>query len=478
MNTVSRTSKKGHEMKSSFAHIPRRTFLAGVGTTAAGTLLRPLFASAAGASPTRLLIVHRPCGTYPADFFPQTGDATNFTLPSILQPFAPVKDAMTILNGIYCPRDHGWAGDQHGAGLITMMSGKRPIEIPGTSSGGDPNAKNQQAAGLSFDQMMIKTAASGLRGPTVPSIQSTAYRPSSIGLPNFKVMSYDTGGALFPESRPDTLFGNIFAAAMPNLSATDLDRLRLQNKSILDFVSKDLTRLRGLVPKSQLPKLDAHLDGISSLEAKLTTAPPTGGTGGTTCKAPAQPTPPAQTGDLTLDEAQHQVVAQNQLAIILAAFQCDLTRVATFSFAHGNSALRFAKIIPGFNDPGGTGHHDLSHVQTATGLHSQIDQWYSQQLSTLLQAMKATPDGAGTLLDNTLVVYFNECCYGWSHSIENMPLLLFGGKSLKLQTGRHLKFGMRYMNDVWAAIATAFGVPMNTYGDTAFSTGAVPGVFG
>ena len=342
---------KARQSSSAFAHIPRRTFLAGVGTTAAGTLLRPLFASAAGASPTRLLIVHRPCGTYPTDFFPQTGDATTFTLPPILQPFAPVKDAMTILNGIYCPRDHGWAGDQHGAGLITMMSGKRPIEIPGTSSGGDPNAKNQQAAGPSFDQMMIKTAGSGLGGTSVPSIQSTAYRPSSIGLPNFKVMSYDTAGALFPESRPDTLFGNIFAASMPGLSAADLDRLRAQNKSILDFVSKDLTRLRGLVPKSQLPKLDAHLDGLTTLEAKLTAAPSGGGAGGAACTGPTQATPPAQTGDLTIDEAQHQVIAQNQLAIILAAFQCDLTRVATFSFAHGNSALRFAKIIPGFDDP-------------------------------------------------------------------------------------------------------------------------------
>jgi hypothetical protein len=95
-----------------------------------------------------------------------------------------------------------------------------------------------------------------------------------------------------------------------------------------------------------------------------------------------------------------------------------------------------------------------------------------------LQAMKATPDGAGTLLDNTLVVYFNECCYGWSHSIENMPILLFGGKNIKLQTGRHVKYNIKYMNDVWAAIASAMGVPMNTYGDTAFSKGAVTGLFG
>jgi hypothetical protein len=460
-------------MSDLFKHIPRRTILAGLATTAAGTLLRPLFASAADAAPKRLLIVHRPCGTFPGAFFP-AGGATGFELPEILQPFEPVKDAMTVLNGVYCPRDHGWAGDQHGAGMITMMSGKRPIEIPGTSSGGDANAKNQMAAQPSIDQMLLKDARAGLGGTMVPSIQSTAYRPSSIGLPNFKVMSYDANGALFPESRPGTLFGNIFGASMPGLSAADLERARTQNKSVLDFVHKDLTRLRGQVPRSQLTKLDAHLDGITKLEARLTTATPGGGV---TCKQPTQAALPDPQGDLTIDEAQHETVARNQLAIILSAFQCDLTRVATFTFAHGNSALRFGKIIPNFGD-NGTGHHDLSHVTEATALHTKIERFYAQQLSTLLQAMKATPDGAGTLLDNTLVVYFNEVAYGWSHSIENIPILVFGGKNLKLQAGRHLKLGTRTMSDVWVAVANAMGVPIASYGDTAFSKGAVTGLFG
>jgi hypothetical protein len=176
------------------------------------------------------VIVHRPCGTYPAAFFPQGGNATTFTLPSILQPFEPVKNDMLILNGIYCPRDHGWAGDQHGAGLITMMSGRKPIEIPGTSSGGDPNAKNQTAAGLSIDQFLLQSPATGLRGSGPPSLQSTAYRPSSIGLPNFKVMSYDKSGALFPESRADLLFSNLFAGAMPGVSPEVLARMRTQNR--------------------------------------------------------------------------------------------------------------------------------------------------------------------------------------------------------------------------------------------------------
>lgn len=473
---------KGPTMKehSVFGHVPRRSFLAGVGTTAAGALLRPLFASAAGASPKRLLIVHRPCGTLPSAFFPPAGSATAFTLPSILQPFSSLMADMAILNGIYCPRDHdGWPGDQHGAGLITMMSGRRPVEIPGTSSGGDAQAKNQMSPGPTIDQILLKNPLAGLGGTSTGSIQSTAYRPSSLGLPNFKVMSYDSSGALFPESRPAVLFANLFASAMPGLPATDVTKMNLQNQGILDFVNKDLTRLRPLVPQSQLQKLDAHIDGLAQLRTKLIRPVVPVGTPAVVCAAPAQPTAPDPTGTTTIDEAQHKVVGQNQLAIILAAFQCDLTRVATFTFAHGNSALRFSKIIPGFADTSGLGHHDLSHVQTATAFHAQIDQFYSQQLADLLTKMKATPDGTGTLLDNTLVVYLNEAGIGFTHSIENMPLLMFGGKNFtqKLQTGRHIQFGMRYMNDVWAAVAGAFGAPMATFGDAAYSKGPVTGLF-
>ncbi|HEV3193308.1 MAG TPA: DUF1552 domain-containing protein, partial [Polyangiaceae bacterium] len=90
--------------RKNFSHIPRRTFLSGAFATSAGMFVRPLFAAANGASPTRLLIVHRPCGTYPPQFFPQSGDATTFPLPMILQPLAPVQANMTILNGVYCPR--------------------------------------------------------------------------------------------------------------------------------------------------------------------------------------------------------------------------------------------------------------------------------------------------------------------------------------------------------------------------------------
>jgi len=111
------------------------------------------------------------------------------------------------------------------------------------------------------DQLLLQNVA-GLQGTPIPSLQSTAYRPSSVGLPSFKVMSYSgANGALFPESRPDQLFNRTFGSSMPALSADQIAKIKAQKGSVLDFVNKDITRLRGFVPKSQLPKLDAHLDG-------------------------------------------------------------------------------------------------------------------------------------------------------------------------------------------------------------------------
>jgi hypothetical protein len=467
--------------------IPRRALLAGMGVGAAGMMLRPMFASAAGASPTRLLIVHRPCGTRPEVFFPVGGSNTSFSLdfsanvgtpsvsiPSITKSFTPLIPDMVLLNGITAPRDQGWAGDQHSAGLITMMTGKRFIAIPGTTDlATDSNAKTVVAADKSIDQLLLGSAMTNLGGRPVASIQSTAYRASSVSLPAFRVMSYAGSNApLFPECRPGTLFDQIFGSVGADLTPAALARLRAQNKGILDFVNGDLTRLRGHLPASQLPKLDAHLAAIQTLEAAVASS---GVSPGAMCTKPTQLPLPAASGNLSLDEAQHLATAKNQLAIISAAFQCDLTRVATFTFAHGNSALEFQHMLP--DVPTGGGHHDISHNTGAGLAQARIDRFYCDALAAFLQDMKNIPDGTGNLLDNTLVVFFNECSDGNSHGIKQMPVAMFGGKSLKLQTGQHLHFNDRYMNDVWSAVAAAFGDPIK-FGDSAFSTGPVAGLFG
>jgi hypothetical protein len=101
----------------------------------------------------------------------------------------------------------------------------------------------------------------------------------------------------------------------------------------------------------------------------------------------------------------------------------------------------------------------------------------------LLLDMKNTPDGAGpgSLLDNTLVVFWNECSDGNSHGTADMPVLVFGGKFLKLQGGKFLDFGKngRYMSDFWVQTAQAWGyTQLTTYGDAMWNKGPMPGLYG
>lgn len=469
-------------------YIPRRAILAGMGASAAGMFLRPMFASAADAPPpARLLIVHRPCGTRPENFFPQGGDAKNFTLGSITKAFEPLRENMVILSGIKCPRDGGWSGDQHAAGLITMMTGKRFIGIPGTTNiDSDPNAKNLVANDKSIDQLLLEKSAllnGGVKRVPVDSLQSTAFRQSSVGLPAFRVMSYSkSNGPLFPESRAQTQFDQLFGSTGAGLTPDVLARLRAQKKGVLDFVNADLQRLRGHVPKSQYDKLDAHLSSFQSLERSVATYGASPGANAT--NKPTLLSYPAASGDqLKDDEAQHLAGARNHLNIISAAFQADLTRVATFSFSHGNSPLRFKNIInSGITDGGG--HHDISHGHTDTIFESQgrIDQTYCEILAEFLLGMKAIKEGSGTLLDNTLVVFFSEVGIGDTHSTDQIPLVMFGGQNAglkqRLQTGTHQRFNGRWMNDVWTSVANAFDVPMTTYGDSKYAAGSAAGLFG
>lgn len=99
--------------------------------------------------------------------------------------------------------------------------------------------------------------------------------------------------------------------------------------------------------------------------------------------------------------------------------------------------------------------------------------------ASLLLDMKDTPDGAGSLLDNTLVVYWNNCSIGNSHDTVDIPVLLFGGKFMNLQGGSYLQFPHRYMSDFWVATAQRWGYQeMTSYGAPMWNTGPMPGIYG
>jgi len=146
-------------------------------------------------------------------------------------------------------------------------------------------------------------------------------------------------------------------------------------------------------------------------------------------------------------------------------------------------------------NPQSSPHHPPSHsdpsgdTMTRDWLN-QINQFYSQATSTILQEFATTPDVDGNMLiDNTVIVYLTEVGRAWDHNQTNMPLMVFGGKNTKVKGGTYLKVsggslptrdggsGNRPFNDLWLALAPVFGVTMSSLGAQTQYTGPLPGVF-
>lgn len=191
----------------------------------------------------------------------------------------------------------------------------------------------------------------------------------------------------------------------------------------------------------------------------------------------------------------HEVLGQTHLALIQAAFLCDLVRVATFSWASGTSWVVFPSTFNGatlsstlVSSPHyeSTGSFDPATVDWGAA----IDRYYYDQTSRALQRFATATDIDGnTLLDNTVIPYLSEVSRRWDHDQRNMPFLVFGGKNTRLKGGTFLKVtggswppqegtgvGNRPYNDAWLALAPIFGVTLPALGSQLQYTGPLPGL--
>jgi hypothetical protein len=525
----------------------RRSLLSGVAASAAGAILRPLALHAeTGTAPQRLLLIHRPCGSSSLSngrWFP-TGGTTGWTASPLLSSFtdgkiAALQSQMVVLKGLSSARSMDWLGDQHGAGYLAMLtpppkdSGRASwLHSPSATSStrADPNSKTITPVDQSIDQLFLSQVAA-LKGKCpFPSVQLTSSTESSDqggDMHSLRVTSYRKGAGvgrttpLWPEPSPANAFKNYFAAGLMNLTPEEILRANAQQKSVLDFGLEGLKTLQAQVPKSQLPKVQAHIDAIRELEMNLTA-----GVGGEVCTPPtfaggpitpspgvfSQPSPQGGYKEVGALDAQTFPIWQQHKEIIKTLFQCDLTRVISFTFGYGNTGIHFMNHVledPAlrgkYKDANGNaisnpnGHHDVSHNVGAGAADAQfiIDKYHCDRTADLLALLAATPDiGGGTLLDNTLVVFWSEVSDGNAHGIYDLPVVLFGGKFLKLQGGSFLQLGKAaehatfkaaghyskgpapYTTDLWTTTAKAFGYDLLTWGDASWNTGSISGIFG
>ena len=472
--------------------IRRRSFLSALGAGVGFAFVRPLCAEADGLLPQRLLMIHRPCGTWPDDFLPAKSvpSGTGYPITPILKSFEALRNKMVVFRGVDGPPNNTQNGDRHGAGLINQITGRLPVQSASASAQDrmDGDSKTITAASPSFDNFVLGAGIPGVQPPAgaAKSIHLSGNTRSGPGQHFACLASISYAGPSQPkfgEPRPMKNFTNILGGAMlggPGVAVDPavIERQLNQRRSVLDFVRGDLGRLKSQIPAGQNVKLDAHLEGIRLLESKITrTAPPM--TAG--CSRPTLAPEPAtgRTGR-ERDEAIHASVASNNLAIIRAAFQCDLTRVATFTFADGNNDLHPRNYVPNptFRITGN--HHDGVSHGGKQNRDSQIakketDIFYGDLTARALLDMDKVPEGAAgqTLLDNTLTYYFSECSYGDEHEMIDLCSLVFGGKFLKLNVGNYLNYAPKISsNDVWTSLLNGWGHEIQQFGDPKFCKGS------
>jgi hypothetical protein len=415
--------------------VPRRRFLRGL---AGGALALPLLASLdsrsarAAPPPKRLIVFFSANGTI-ADAWRPTGGEDDFVLGEILAPLAPHRDQLLILGGIDAESSyHGPGDNSHWNGMGHMLTGTELVDLGGGTF---------SAGGISVDQHLAakiggatKLASLELAVETSPSTVSS--RLSYLG----------AAQPVPPESDPQQVFHRLFGGLSP--------ALRARRKSVLDAVGDDLGTLTPTLGRADQLKLEAHLDAVRDVEKRLYISP-----------APACGT--IELGRFDVNDLP--AIGKEQMDLLVLALACDLTRVVTLQWSQAVSMTRMTWL--GITDP----HHTLSHYPVTDPVAQaklvQINRWYATQFAYLLQAMKAVPEGDGTLLDHSVVLWCNELGEGSTHSRRNVPYVLAGSAGGHFKTGRFLDFqgssSKPWHNDLLISLCQAMDVNDTTFGNPA-----------
>jgi hypothetical protein len=257
------------------------------------------------------------------------------------------------------------------------------------------------------------------------------------------------------EIDPRLVFERMFGGAGGGSPEERAARLR-NRKSVLDSVSEQARLLQATLASSDKARIDDYLTNIREIEQRIARVEQQNA-------ASPELVSPAGVPD---DYAEHVGL---MFDLMVVAFQADITRV--FSFMMGRELS--GRIYPnlGVTEP----HHAVSHHQNKPeriAQYAKTNAFHAQLVSKYMAKLQATPDGEGTLLDNSLLLWGSGMSNPNIHSFDPLPVVLLGGDSGHLKGGRNLvqEEGRTPMGNLLLALAQSGGVDMESFGD---STGVV-----
>ena len=435
--------------------IPRRTFLRGAGTALALPLLDAMFpafaspAQTAARTATRLSFFMVPNGII-MDKWTPARVGPGYDVTPVLEPLAAFKDRTVVLSGLANNEarklEFEIAGD-HPRACSAYLTATHPK----MTSGADIQC------GVSVDQVAARELGKRTQLPSLEiglEIPMVGACESAYSCVYYNTIVWSSPATPLPmENRPRAVFERLVGDSTN--PAERAARMK-ENRSILDLVAQDLKRLMRSVGEGDRLKLDQYSEAVRSVEQQIQVAE----------RQSSRELPDMEKPIGIPDTFSDYTKLMLDLQVL--AFQGDMTRVGTFMVGHEMGGRAYPEL--GFGDP----HHALTHHQGDTAKIEkvlQINIFHAQLYRYFLERMQSVPDGDGSLLDHSLLVYGSALSDGNMHLYKDLPLLLVAGGVTGIRGGRHLRYPENTpIANLYLTLLDTLGIHVERFGD---STGRV-----
>lgn len=436
----------------STSRLERRTFLKGLGLSMGLPLLeamvpdRSVRAASANRLPVRMAFVFFPNGAIMPSWTPAE-DGESYKLSKTLEPLAEFKGDMNVLTGL--AQDNGRAkGDgagDHARCASSYLTGAHPRK----TSGADIHV------GVSVDQVAAQKVGHLTKLPSlelgIEKGRNAGNCDSGYSCAYSSNISWKTATTpMAKEIHPRLVFERLFGDAKQ--SEEGRERRDFYRKSILDLVANDADRLKAKLGITDRRKLDEYFSSVRDLERRVVRAE----------KEAERVRPDFDVPDgLPRDYQQH---VRLMFDLMVLAFRTDVTRISTFMLGNAGSNRSYRMV--GVSD----GHHQISHHRNKKELIDKIqkiDGFLVGEFAYFLRKLKSVEEGAGTLLDHSMIMYGSGLSDGNRHHHHNLPVVLAGGGGGTIHTGRHISTGSETpLNNLFLSMLDRIGADVAKFGDS------------
>jgi hypothetical protein len=429
-------------------HVSRRTLLRGMGVSISLPFLESMVPAqtalrkTAAVPKSRLTAIYVPHGAIMDKWTPAT-EGAGFAFTETLKPLEKYRDHLNVVSDLAHPLAGGVdsdAGADHQRSAAVFLSGAHPEK--GTEA----------HVGKTMDQVAADAIGQDTPLPSLElSIEDVSLScGSGLACAYMNTLAWKTPTTPLPmENNPQVVFERLFGEGRNNAERSSR---REQSSSILDSVKDEVAALNKKLPAADRTRLTEYLEDVREIERRIQKAGAS--------RAANLDVPEAPAG--IPDSFPEHLKLMFDLQVL--AYKAEITRVSTLMFARDTSTVVYpdSGVRAGFHS---TSHH--SDVRENMDKFALINRYHVSMLAYLLEKLQATPDGDGTLLDHSMVLYGSAMSDGNKHNHDPLPVLVAGGASGQLKGGRHLRFAKHTtMSNLLLSMLDKLGVPLNSFGDS------------